>query len=293
MRVTQSMMTRNMLINMNQNRENMNRLQEAMASGKEITKASDDPVRFSRAARYRSMIAQNEQYRRNINDGMAWSNNYETVMEEFRSLLEEAKALAIQGADNTQSLDTRQILGNRVDGILEAAVSVANGDHVGKAIFAGTMTDLAEPFSYDGTSVTYNGNSGSITRRIAESMNLNINVSGTDLEATGMFTALINLRDALNANDPVNTAVSIGEVDSAIDDVLTLNSRIGLNKNHLEMTETRLNIADSNIMAFLSRTEDADLAEIISKYNAEETAYQAALTTTSQVLNLNILDFLR
>ena len=293
MRVTQSMMTRNMLINMNKNRENMNRLQEAMATGKEITKSSNDPVRFARATRYRAMVAQNEQYRRNINDGMAWSNNYETVMEEFRDLMEEAKALAIQGADNTQSAATRGILADRVNGILEAAVSIANSDHVGKAIFAGTMTGMAEPFTYDGLTVTYNGNSGAISRRIAESMNLDINITGTEIEGTGLFTALIDLRDALSTNDAISTAASIDDVDGSIKEILTLNSKVGLNKNHLDMTETRLNIADTNVLAFLSRTEDADLTQIISKYNAEEVAYQAALTTTSQVLNLNVLDFLR
>ena len=292
MRVTQSMIARNMIVNMNRNREAMDRLQTAMSTGREVNTASDDPVRFARSNRYRRMLALNEQFGRNINDAYGWANNYESVMTEFYDLLVESKTVAIQGSDNTQNADTRLILADRIDGIIDQAISLANSSYVGKSIFAGTNTNIDEPFEYDGTTVTYLGNSGELNRRISEDLNLTVNINGTELEATGMFQSLIDLRDALMANDSPATAAQIEGIDDAVQATLSLASKVGLIKNHLSMTEQRMEIAGTNIVSFLSQTEDADLAEIISKYNNEEIAYKAALQTASKALHLNILDFI-
>ncbi len=292
MRVTQSILARNMMVNMNRNREAMDRLQAAMSTGKEVNSASDDPVRFARSNRYRRMLAQNEQFKRNINDAFGWANNYESVMAEFHDLMVETKTTAIEGSDNTQNADTRQILANRINGILDQALSLANSTYVGKSVFAGTMTDTQDPFQYDGTSVTYTGNAETMHRRINEGLDIEINLSGTELEATGIFDTLINLRDSLTANDAAATATAIENVDNSVQEVLTLASKIGLIKNHLSMTQQRMETADANILSFMSQTEDADLAEVISKYSSEEIAYKAALQTTSKALQMNILDYI-
>jgi flagellar hook-associated protein 3 FlgL len=239
------------------------------------------------------MLARSEQYRRNITDAKGWTNNYETVMTELQQLLMESKEIAIKGADNAQSADTRNILAQRINGILDQVLSAANSEYVGKSIFAGTLTNETEPFAYDGSTVTYQGNDVTMSRRIAEGLDLEISISGTELNATGIFSALIDLRTALEANDRAGVATIINNVDSAAEGVLTLSSKVGLMQSHLDMTEVRLDTADTNILSFLSKAEDADLAEVISKYNNEEIAYKAALQTAAEAMHLNILDFLR
>jgi len=292
MRVTQSILTRNMIGNMNQNRETMDRLQSAMSTGKEVNSSSDDPVRFARANRYRQMIAQNDQYKRNINDAMGWTNNYETLMGELHGFVVEAKEAAIQGADNTQSAGTREIIAERVEGLINQVLNVANSSYVGKAAFAGTLTNVDTAFEYDGNTVTYNGNDREMSRRIAESLDVTINITGNDVQGTGVFTELIALRDALTSNDRVAVAAQIATLENVEDEMLTLASKVGLAKNHLSLTEERLGTAETNIVSFLSHTEDADLADIIAKYSSEEIAYKAALEATAKAINLNVLDFI-
>ena len=293
MRVTQSMMSRNLIQNLNLNRENMNSLQQAAATGKEITSSSDDPVKFARASRYRKTLSQYDQYLRNGNDGLGWTDNYSMVMNEFQNLIVEARNVAIQGSDAAQSPQTRLVLADRINGIIEQTVSISNSTYLGKSIFSGTDTRNLEPFTYDGSTVSYSGNAESMKRRISEGMDVNINIAGTELSGAGVFESLVDLRDALTANDVTTVASLISDLDVASDNLLGLESRNGLVKSHINMTQSRIETAKINIMSFLSETEDADLAEVIMSYNSEEMAYEAALQTTTKALQLNIMDFIR
>jgi len=293
MRITQSIMSRNLIQNMNVNRENMSNLQQAAATGKEITSSSDDPVKFSRAARYRKALSQSEQYARNINDATGWTDNYSMVMNEFHSLVVDSRSVAIQGADASQSPQTRHVLANRIDGIIQQAISISNSSYLGKSIFSGTDTRNMEPFDYDGTAVTYSGNDGKMKRRISEGLDVEINITGNELASSGVFETLIDLRDALENNDDVAIAGLITNLDTSADNVLALESRNGLVKSRMQMSSTRLETARTNILSFLSETEDADLAEVVMEYNSEEMAYKAALQTTTKALQMNIMDFIR
>jgi len=137
------------------------------------------------------------------------------------------------------------------------------------------------------------GNDGKMQRRISEGLDVEINITGNELSGSGVFDSLIDLRDALENNDEAAIADLITDLDTAADNVLGLESRNGLVKSRMQMTSTRLETAKTNILSFLSETEDADLAEVIMEYNSEEMAYKAALQTTTKALQLIIMDFIR
>ncbi len=293
MRITQSIMSRNLIQNLNLNRETMTRLQNSAATGKKIDSSSDDPVKFARATRYRKTLTQYEQYGRNITNGIGWVDNNALVMNEFHALVVDARSIAIQGSDASQSEETRKVLSDRVDGLIEQTVSIMNSTYLGKSIFSGTDTQNMEPFEYDGSTITYTGNDGKMNRRISEGLDVEINVTGSDLMDSGVFDVLIELREVLAVNDDEGAASLLEDLQSASDNILGLDAQNGLVKSNMTMTATRLETAKTNIMSFLSETEDADLAEVIMEYNGAEMAYQAALQITSKALQLNIMDFVR
>jgi len=293
MRITQSIMSRNLIQNLNINRESMIKYQQASATGKSINQSSDDPVKFSRASRYRKTLSQYEQFTRNINNGLGWVDNNALVMDEFHSLVVDARSIAIQGSDASQSELTRSVLSDRVDGMIDQAVAILNSTYLGKSIFSGTDTTNLEPFEYDGTVVTYTGNEGKMNRRVSEGMDVEINITGGEIAGSGVFDALVQLRDALAANDPAMVASLMDTLTESSDNVMGLESQNGLSRHHLDMTLTRIETAKTNILSFLSETEDADLADTIMQYNGAEMAYEAALQITSKALNLNIMDFVK
>ncbi len=293
MRITQSIMSRNLMQNLNINRETMTDLQNSAANGKEVSRSSDDPVRFAKASRYRKTLSQYDQYTRNINDGMGWVDNNALVMNEFHALIVDARSIAIQGSDASQSEETRQVLSDRIDDMIEESVAILNSTYLGKSIFSGTDTKNMEPFEYDGSTITYTGNEGKMNRRISEGLDVEINITGSDIESTGVFSSLVDLREALASNDAAGVADLLEDLQSASDNILSLDAQNGLVKGHMQMTGSRLETSKVNIQSFLSETVDADLAEVLMEYNGAEMAYEAALQVTSKALQMNIMDFLR
>lgn len=291
MRVTDSIITRNLMEAINRKRENMGQIQEQMSTGKRILRPSTDPQGYMKSRRFNETIAQNKQYIENINNARNWMDHSLQVLSSIEDQISVARTIGLQAAD-VVSQNVRDELANRLDGIIEDTVTLANGKYMDKYIFSGSLTKGDDPFTYDGSTVSYQGNTDNITRRIAENQNMEINVSGQALVDTGLFQNIIDLRDALRADDEAAIHDALGEIEGTEKQLRNIVSARGSLINQLNLTQQRLETANVNLQSNLSETEDADLMEAIVRYNREELAYKAALQTTSQSLKLNLLDFL-
>ncbi|MFH1851432.1 MAG: flagellar hook-associated protein FlgL [Candidatus Neomarinimicrobiota bacterium] len=293
MRVTQSMIARNIIQSMNQSRENLNTLQVAMSTGKEIQRPSNDPVDFTRNSRFRTAISNNEQYLRTINDSEGWLTTTTDTLDQFYQQLEAAKELATQGADESNSAESRAAMAIKVNGIIDEMVSLVNTTYMDKFLFGGTATQDDLPFDRIGDTISYNGNSGNITRRITENHSVAININGQQLLDSTAFTAAADLKTALETNDAAAVRDSITALRSAADNTLILLTSVGSISNQIEFARQRLETANLNLTSILSQNEDVDMAEAITLYNAEEISYQAALQSASNVMELNLMQFLK
>jgi flagellar hook-associated protein 3 FlgL len=292
MRITQSMVTRNLLAYINSNRESMNETQNSIASGKELNSVSDDPVKFSMISRYKETQMRNEQYIENILDAMGWLDASNGVLEDLYDYTLTAKDIAYQAADDTINEDDRLLLVERLDKIIEDVVGLANSKYLGKYIFSGTKTLEESPFSEEGDEIVYRGNSRSISRRIADNIDVDINISGSRLMDTELFNNLTALRDGLATNDREAISASIDTLESSAEKLMSINTNVGLLKNQLELAQNRLEISNTNLDSLISDLEDVDMAKAIAQYNAEEIAYEAALQAISNTLNISLLNFL-
>lgn len=292
MRITQSIITRSLLQNINRNKENINKRQIAIATGKEILRSSSDPVKFARASRFRKTISRNDQYLKNINGAKGWLDTTTSLLDNMSSGMIDAKEIAIQSADESNNAEMRKMLADKVDSIINDTVALANNTYMGKYLFGGTKTLEEEPFSYNDTIVKYNGNSNNIYRRIAENYNISINIAGSQLRDMDIFSSLISLKNALNIDDTDGIQSSINEINSVSKKLFSLTSATGSIRNQLTMTEQRLDTANMNLRSYLSQTEDVDLAKAITEYNTEEMTYKAALQVTSDAIHLNLMEFI-
>ena len=292
MRVTDSIITRNLMDAMSRSRDNMATIQQEMATGKRISKPSVDPQGYLKSRRFTETIEQNTQFISNIENARAWMENSLQILTTLEDKVTSVREIGIQSADMANA-NVRDALANRLEGIISDTVSLANEKYMDKYIFGGSLTKGDDPFTYDGTAVTYAGNSDKITRRIAENQNMEINLPGQDLADTGLFDNMIALRDALIANDGVAIQTALGDIEDTEKQLLNISSAQGSLMGQLDLTEQRLNTANINLQSNLSQTEDTDLMEAIVRYNREELAYKAALETTSGTLRLNLLDYLR
>ena len=112
------------------------------------------------------------------------------------------------------------------------------------------------------------------------------------LEVDSVFTALIRMRDALEAADVEALEYELESFDDHIDRVSFARAEIGVRLQNLEAIEQRLADEDVTLRTALSEEIDADLVEVISDYTAKQFAVQASLQTAGTLLNLSILDFI-
>ena len=103
MRVTQSMLSSNMLRNLNNSYGKMSKYQEQLQSGKMVNRPSDDPVVAVKGMGYRVDLDKNAQFQRNIGEANSWLNSTDTAFDQVGEALKRVKELTVQAANDTNT----------------------------------------------------------------------------------------------------------------------------------------------------------------------------------------------
>ncbi|MEM9420785.1 MAG: flagellin, partial [Planctomycetota bacterium] len=100
-------------------------------------------------------------------------------------------------------------------------------------------------------------------------------------------------RDSLKNNDESGITLASTQLEDDIDSVVSARAIVGVQAQRLE--ETRLRNEDQALQeqSVLSNLKDADLTEVISRYQQLQLQLQASLQTSAQIQQLSLLDFLR
>ena len=109
----------------------------------------------------------------------------------------------------------------------------------------------------------------------------------------GIFDTLIDLKQYLLKNDRDGIERSIGRLETNYDNMTSRIVDSGMKFSRLEIRETITSHVRLSLTERRSTIEDADMIESIMNLKNIETAYQAALSATSKVLNLSLVDYLR
>ena len=297
MRITNNMLSDNILKNLSSVLERMNVYQNQVSTGKRFSKPSEDPIGVGRSLSLRAVIKDLEQYGENLDDALSWLDATDGALRNTTGVLQKAREIAVSGANDTLNQTDRDNLATEVEQLLEETINLANTSSEGRYIFAGHRT-TTQPFTPTGspvTSVAYSGDDGSILYETEKGINVTVNLPGSDV-FTGtqdIFQALIDLRDHLQAGDVSNISLDIGEIDACMDQVLNSGAVVGAKMNRLEMSKERLSESSLHLTELLSEIEDVDMAEAIIKLKTEENVYRAALSVGTRIIQPSLLDFLR
>jgi flagellar hook-associated protein 3 FlgL len=269
--------------------------QEQLSSGKRINQVSDDPGAARSALRYRAESMQTTKYLDNISKGDSFITASDAAMEQMSQVLNDAKSLAVQGANGTQDAASRKALGQSVDSLLTRLVDLANTVHDGRYLFSGTAT-FTQPFarSADGTTVNYGGNLDTFEVQIGPGSQVNVNQDGNTMfkQEVDIFGSLVELRNALRANDASKITGLIQTVDDAHAHMNDLHGALGGTEQRLELARNQLESAKVNLDGLVSAAEDADFPEVIAQMQLAQVALEAGLKAGAKVLRPSLLDFL-
>lgn len=292
-RITQSMMSRSLLTDLQDVSSRLSRTREKLASGKALTRPSDDPFAVSRALQYRSELASNRQYQRSIGEANGWQTVTDTALATIGDALLRARDLTVQAANGATSDDARAAIRTEVRQLIDHIKTTANAQYAGRYVFSGAAT-LTAPYST--ASDTYAGDTNVIRREIGPGVQLDVNVVGQSVIGDGTSGIVQTLRDVeahLTANDTSALGSDLTALDAAHDLLVDARAQVGARVNRLESAGARLTELEEASMTLLSKTEDADIAETLVQVSQQQAVYESALRAGATIVQQSLLDFLR
>ncbi|MGE8006502.1 flagellar hook-associated protein FlgL [Lysinibacillus sp. NPDC093216] len=304
MRVTQSMLSNNMLLNLNNSYGKISKLQDQITSGTKITRPSDDPVIAVKGMGYRRDLGQVEQYTRNMNEVNNWLDTTDESLNQVGEQMKRVRELVIQAANDTNTPDERAKIKAEIDQIRQQIQDVGNTKIADRYIFSGTKT--GQPLFENGALNT-NLNSEDVKIEVYDGIQMNVNTPGAELfqNIDDMMGEISDLLDPERPGGPA-TGEEIGNAlggvaeQSTGDDITAIHNKIleaqadvGARQNRVELMENRLAIREVSVTKQMSDNEDVDYAKAITEMITQNSIHQAALSVGAQIIQQTLVDFIR
>lgn len=283
------------------NQDRLAEVQLQLGTGKKINNASDAPDKASTLQRLRTVMAQQQSYKGNVDKLTERLQNQDTVLQNVSSMLSRLRELSIQYANGTLSADQRRIAAVEVQGIRDQIFSLANSrDSNGLSLFSGSEV-AQSAFREDGT---YQGDQTSTDVPVGDSRVVNNRRSGTDVfipvtrsevsgqVSVGFFKVIDDLQAGLQGN-------RIGDVQRAIGEITQIHQGISLAQadvgSDLNVAESQSNVIDEQLLRLKgleSDLQDVDYAEAVSRMQKEMLGLQAAQSSFAQIAKLSLFNYL-
>jgi flagellin len=260
---------------------------ERLSSGKKINSAADDAAGFAIAERMTAQIRGLNMATKNANDGLSMLATVENATNDVTDMLQRIRELAVQAANDTNSVKDRKFLQTEVNSLLQEINRVATQTiYNNKPVLDGDLQGHFQVGTEKGQTIEFNIKSidtdtlkltnldASATPDYADADGYAINTDlmsnddtagvnhvpqeGSNAAVAGsLATGTAGAISILTANDATD---SLALISAALEQVAENRAEYGALQNRLEYTVSNLmNVAEFTTSA-RSRIEDADFA---------------------------------
>jgi flagellar hook-associated protein 3 FlgL len=308
MRITNSILVNSFMGDMNRNLNNMHTIQKQQTSGKEFSRPSDNPFKVARSMQMYSEIYANKQYNSNIKETINWMDSTDAALGQATSSLQRIRELMISAGDAAYGSKELSAIKDEINEKVAEFGQILNTSFDGKYIFGGT-DGTTKPVVVDATSgsnvLQFNSSADlnnikkSLSVEISVGVNVEYNINASQVIDYGPGKSVSNLLSDImtHLNDPTQkssvTGADLGEMDKAIDNLLSLSSKVGAIQNRMESAKGLNEEQNFNMTEILSANEDIDIVEKSMEYATMQTIYLASLQTSAKVIQPTLMDYLR
>ena len=308
MRVTSDISYRLLMESIRKNQTDILGSQQRLSSGVAVSKASDDPGAYGMIRALASTQTQLTQYERNANMAAAYHKTASDSLTLATDLMHRINEIGVKGGDGTLDDATRKIMAEEVDDLLKTMISAANGSDGGRYTFGGLRTDVPpyetvrDPVDGRIVSVTYVGSEETREIKIGDTMTVATNYPGSTTASEGgvfqngtrdIFESIIALRDALASGGDIPDSAILGNLQGDLDHLLASSSLNGARQEQVATQQRYLLSMQTATKSARSDLESVDLAKETIRLTQAETAYEAALRSTSTLLQqVSLLDYI-
>lgn len=287
--------------------DRLSKTQLQLSTGKEVLKPSDAPDKAAAITRLNTMIERQQSYLDTINTVKDKLSQQETAVKSSTDVLIRLKELAVQGANATNSPQDRQYIAIEVKELRNQLLSLANTQDVnGNYIFSGTRSGKAAFGSDASGKLVYQGDmsispAGTGDQRMTDTNRPGTNPFGKLIrsapdgsqQGVGFFQSIDDFAAALNANDTQGLQRSVSEMGSLQESMSASQAAIGAAANTLDAQSS---LADETLLRLkgaLSKLQDIDYSEAITKMNKDMLALEAAQSSFAKISQLNLFDYIK
>jgi flagellar hook-associated protein 3 FlgL len=280
--------------------------QNQLASGKQVTKPSDQPDQAASIQRLQSAIARQDSYLKTINTVNDRLAAEEPVVQNSSNAMTRIKELMVQAANDTLNAKDRGAIAIELQGLRDDLLSAANTrDLNGNYLFSGTRVGNTAFGKSSVEGAGYVGDTSVNYVDIGDQRTIQLNQLGSSIfkgvtratpdgpQQVGFFQALDDAIGAVKNSDRHGMEKSLDEVSVLSDSLSQALAQIGSDMNVLDAQKTSIETAQIQLKTTLSNTQDVDYATAISKLKQDMMGLEAAQSSFAQTSGLNLFNFIK
>lgn len=313
------------LANVNRIEQRITQANNQISSGNRINAASDSPDQVQWLLQLRTEEQKNSQIESNLALANTNATTADSALGSAISLMDRALQLATEGANSTQTADTRANMAQEVASIQSQMVAFSQTQVQGQFLFSGDQAtsatyqlDLLPPpdptVPVDPTApvdpATLTGvdqlaaASAPATQRVEDPAGGSFAVSLTaqtifdDQDSSGnpaadnVFAALNSLRIALLSNDQTGITNSITSLTAASQHLNNMEAFYGGVETRIQDANTFAQNYDTQLKTEISNIQDADIPTAATELTQANIQLQAAFQTQSLMPTHTLFDYL-
>jgi len=256
---------------------------EKLSSGYRINRAADDAAGLAISEKMRSQIGGLDQAQRNAQDGVSLVQTGEGALNEVHSMLQRIRDLKVQYSNGTLDTDDKTAISAEVKQL------------------GSEISDITKNTEFNGIKLLSGGSN--VVLQVGAASADTITLTATEMSgaiSTGGTGGLKELTDigsagTVAAADTAFAALTIDNIDDAINNVSTARSTFGAVQNRLEHRLNNLSTYQENLVASESRIRDVDMASEMVNFTKLNILQQAGTSMLAQANQApqNVLSLLR
>ena len=281
------------------------RLQNQASTGQRIQAPEDDPSGMAQALNLQTETTNVNQYSQNIASLQDRSTSAYNVIQQIKTISDRVGEIVTQANDGTKSASDLQSYGTEVTQLIQQAAQLMNTKQGDQYLFGGTASGKT-PFNVttdangNVTAVTYQGNTSVAENQIAENTTIAVDVPGENNSGTGargvisdsrygadFFNHLISLQNDLQTGNA--TAVASKDQPALTNDennIIYQAATNGAVQSRLDAEASLAAARKTSLQQSISNVAGADMTQTLVQLSQTQNAYQAALQTSSSILQL-------
>lgn len=281
-----------------------NKLSQQISTGKRISLPSDDPVGATQALEISHAQEVNKSFAATRQTAQLKLNTVESSLDSVTSLILSAQSALVGAGNAVYSDQERGFIASDLNGSLEALIGLANTrDASGNYLYAGYLTDT-KPFIPNATGASYVGDSNLQSLQVDAQRAMPVNVTGDSVFQGGgndVFATLSNIVTLLNtpitdattrASFEAGLATAIGNLQSTLDNVLTIRAGVGSKLNELDALDNAGSDRALQYSKALSDLEDLDYTAALSDLAKQQIIMEAAQKSFVATTSLSLFKFI-